>query len=209
MKSIFLYILTKKRDQIEETIKMQMTCSIQAVNLQQIKWLASLTAESEKIYWSLTEQIVKKAEISSFLNALTVFVKENQNKIDEIRMSVFQLNCKESDALWIQSYQIAVHLSIWCWWHEDKDTSNLEKLTKKIVCCTSFWQNHEKNWRWDFVWVQKYEENLQQNEVITRYLNEKLLDQLQLIITVIDQTCYDQDDKSLYYINTLMNTLYS
>ena len=49
MKSILLYILTKKRNQIEETIKMQMTCSIWAVNLQQIEWLASSTAESENV----------------------------------------------------------------------------------------------------------------------------------------------------------------
>ena len=37
IKSILLYILTKKRNQIKETIKIQMTCSIQTVNLQQIE----------------------------------------------------------------------------------------------------------------------------------------------------------------------------
>ena len=42
-----------------------------------------------------------------------------------------------------------------------------------------------------------------------RYLNERLLDQLQLIVTVIDHVCYDQDGKSLHYTGVLMNTLYS
>ena len=37
MKSILLYSLTRKRDQIEETMRVQMTYLIQSINLQQIE----------------------------------------------------------------------------------------------------------------------------------------------------------------------------
>ena len=42
-----------------------------------------------------------------------------------------------------------------------------------------------------------------------KYLNERFLDQLQLIVTIIDHACYDQDDKSSHYTDALINTLYS
>ncbi len=96
------------------------------------------------------------------------------------------MNWKEIDFFWINDYFVSVHASIECWRHEDKDLTDSEKLTLKWIQCASAWQRQILNWRRDYVYVQEYAENDQENSDIVKALNDRLIKQLQIIITVRD-----------------------
>ena len=63
------------------------------------------------------------------------------------------------------------------------------------------------NWRRDYVYVQEYAENDQENSDIVEALNDKLMKQLQIIITVHDSLHQDDNEKSVQYSRTLIELL--
>ena len=63
------------------------------------------------------------------------------------------------------------------------------------------------NWRRDYVYVQEYAENDQENSDIVEALNDKLMRQLQIIITVRDSLRQDDNEKSVQYSRALIELL--
>jgi len=63
------------------------------------------------------------------------------------------------------------------------------------------------NWRRDYVYVQEYAENDQENSDIVETLNDRLMRQLQIIITVRDSLHQDDNEKSVQYLKTLIELL--
>ncbi len=63
------------------------------------------------------------------------------------------------------------------------------------------------NWRCDYVYVQEYAENDQENSDIVEALNDRLMRQLQIIITVRDSLRQDDNEKSVQYSRALIKLL--
>ncbi len=63
------------------------------------------------------------------------------------------------------------------------------------------------NWRRDYIYVQEYTENDQENSDIVEALNDKLMKQLQIIITVHDLLHQDDNEKFVQYLRTLIELL--
>ncbi len=63
------------------------------------------------------------------------------------------------------------------------------------------------NWRRDYVYVQEYAENDQENSDIVKALNDKLMRQLQIIITVRDSLRQNDNEKSVQYSRALIELL--
>ena len=59
----------------------------------------------------------------------------------------------------------------------------------------------------DYVNVQEYAENDQENSDIVKALNDRLMKQLQIIITVHDSLHQDDNEKSVQYSRTLIELL--
>ncbi len=63
------------------------------------------------------------------------------------------------------------------------------------------------NWRCDYIYVQEYAENDQENSDIVEALNDRLMRQLQIIITVHDSLRQDDNEKSVQYSRALIELL--
>ncbi len=63
------------------------------------------------------------------------------------------------------------------------------------------------NWRRDYIYVQEYAENDQENSDIVEALNDRLMRQLQIIITVHNSLRQDDNEKSVQYLRALIELL--
>ncbi len=162
---------------------------------------------SNSWFWRIASEIAKMTHIESFLNELSIFIRESRRKKSEIKSNKYQMNWKEIDFFWINDYFVSVHVSIECWRREDKDSTNSEKLTSKRIQCASAWQRQMLNWRCDYVYVQEYAENDQENSDIVEALNDRLMRQLQIIITVHDSLRQNDNEKSVQYSRALIELL--
>ncbi len=63
------------------------------------------------------------------------------------------------------------------------------------------------NWRRDYVYVQEYADDNQENSDIVEALNDKLMRQLQIIITVRDSLRQDDNEKPVQYSRALIELL--
>ncbi len=105
--------------------------------------------------WRHAVSIMKHMKINDFVNCLTVFIKENQNKTDDFCKSNTQVNTWKNNSIWAEKYFIALSTFLITWKHIDKDADDLEKLKKKYIYCSSNWQNRDYWWQ-DHVWMQKH-----------------------------------------------------
>ncbi len=135
--------------------------------------------------------------IENFLNELSIFIRESRRKKSEIKSNKYQMNQKEIDFFWINDYFVSVHASIECWRCKNKNLTDSEKLTSKRIQCAFAWQRQMLNWRRDYIYVQEYAENDQENSDIVEALNDKLMKQLQIIITVYDLLHQNDNEKSV------------
>jgi len=78
--------------------------------------------------------------ILRFLDALTAFVHNCQNKADEINSTDNDLNWRLKDSSSVAPYYVCVHESLKCWKQNEKNIQNLEELIEERVYCTSDWQ---------------------------------------------------------------------
>ncbi len=214
MKNIILHDLITFRSEIDERMKVMITKSSRSLDLTQLKWdLSEMNSNrwrnwfNNSQFWRIASEIAKTTHIENFLNELSIFIRESRCKKSEIKSNKYQMNQKEIDFFWINDYFISVHASIECWRHEDKDSTDFEKLTSKRIQCASAWQKQMLNWRRDYVYVQEYAENDQENSDIVEALNDKLMKQLQIIITVHDSLHQDDNEKSVQYSRTLIELL--
>jgi len=166
MKDIILHDLITFRSEIDERMKVMITKSFRSLDLMQLEWnLSEMNLNrrwnwsSNFWFWCIAFEIAKMTHIENFLNELSIFIRESQRKKSEIKSNKYQMNWKEIDFFWINDYFVSVHASIECWRHEDKDSTDFEKLTSKWIRCASAWQRQMLNWRRDYVYVQEYAEN--------------------------------------------------
>ncbi len=214
MKDIILHDLIMFRSKIDERMKVMITKSSRSLDLTQLEWdLSEMNSNrwwnwsNNSRFWCITSEIAKMIHIESFLNELSIFIRESWRKKSEIKSNKYQMNRKEIDFFWINDYFVSVHASIECWRCKDKDSTNSEKLTLKWIRCASAWQRQMLNWRRDYVYVQEYAENDQENSDIVKALNDKLMKQLQIIITVRDSLHQDDNEKSVQYSKALIELL--
>ncbi len=214
MRNIILHDLITFRSEIDERIKVVITKSFRSLDLTQLEWdLSEMNLNqwwnwsSNFWFWRIASEIAKTTHIKNFLNELSIFIRESRRKKSEIKSNKYQMNRKEIDFFWINNYFVSVHASIECWRCEDKDSTDSEKLTLKWIRCASAWQRQMLNWRRDYVYVQEYAENDQENSDIVKALNDKLMRQLQIIITVRDSLRQDDNEKSVQYSRALIELL--
>ncbi len=214
MRNIILHDLITFRSEIDERMKVMITKSSRSLDLMQLEWdLSEMNSNlrwnwfSNFRFWRIASEIAKTTHIKNFLNELSIFIRESRRKKSEIKSNKYQMNQKEIDFFWINNYFVSVHASIECWRREDKNSTNFEKLTLKWVQCASAWQKQMLNWRCDYVYVQEYAENDQENSDIVEALNDRLMRQLQIIITVHDSLRQDNNEKSVQYSRALIELL--
>ncbi len=214
MRDIILHDLITFRSEIDERMKVMITKFSRNLDLTQLEWdLSEINLNqrwnwsNNSRFWCITSEIAKMTHIESFLNELSIFIRESWRKKSEIKSNKYQMNQKEIDFFWINDYFVSVHASIECWRCEDKDSTNSEKLTLKWIQCASAWQRQMLNWRRDYIYVQEYAENDQENSDIVEALNDKLMKQLQIIITVHDSLHQDDNEKSVQYSRVLIELL--
>ncbi len=166
MKDIILHDLIMFRSEIDERMKVMITKSSRSLDLTQREWSLSemnlnrrWNWSSNSQFWHITSEITKMTHIESFLNELSIFIRESRRKKSEIKSNKYQINQKEIDFFWINDYFVSVHALIECWRCKDKDSTDSEKLTLKWIWCASAWQRQMLNWKRDYVYVQEYAEN--------------------------------------------------
>ncbi len=214
MKDIILHDLITFRSEIDERMKVMITKSFKSLDLTQLEWdLSEMNLNqrwnwsSNFWFWRIASEITKTIHIESFLNKLSIFIRESRRKKSEIKSNKYQMNWKEINFFWINDYFVSIHASIECWRCKDKDSINSEKLTLKRIQCASAWQKQMLNWRRDYIYVQEYVENDQENSDIVEVLNDRLMKQLQIIITVRDSLRQDDNEKSVQYSRALIELL--
>ncbi len=152
MKDIILHDLITFRSEIDERMKVMITKSSRSLDLTQLEWSLSEMNSNRRRNWSsnfrfwrIASEIVKTTHIESFLNELSIFIRESRRKKSEIESNKYQMNQKEIDFFWINDYFVSVHASIECWRCKDKDSIDSEKLTLKRIRCASAWQRQMLN----------------------------------------------------------------
>ncbi len=133
-------------------------CRISGLSLQQKrKWVQCEDLNFRQ--WCSVLTLNTALDISEFLDALTAFVHNCQNKADEINSTDNDLNWRLKDSSSVAPYYVCVHESLKCWKQSKKNIQNLEKLIEERVYCTSNWQRREDLWRHDCVLIQKRSED--------------------------------------------------
>ncbi len=147
MKDIILHDLIMFRSKIDKRMKIMITKSFRSLDLTQLEWdLSEMNLNqwwnwfNNSQFWRIASEITKMTHIESFLNELSIFIRESRRKKSEIKSNKYQMNRKEIDFFWINNYFVSVHALIECWRCEDKDSTNSEKLTSKRIRCASAWQ---------------------------------------------------------------------
>ena len=147
--------------------------------------------------------IVLYLKVLNLIDVLTVFVSECRKQIDCVSILNSELDCWNSDSFWISSYHISIHLFITCW-KQNKNLINMKKFSSELVYCNLKWQDKLNNWRWNYVFVQKYEKssnNYQQNLSV---IKNKMMRQLQLIVIVVNSERKNESNNCLKYINAFI-----
>jgi hypothetical protein len=79
---------------------------------------------------------------------------------------------------WIESYLISLHSLMRCWIKTEKNSEDVQAITKQLIRCKEQWHS-KSSAHHDFLWMQKYDDNFNISSV-----DEKTLDQLQAIIII-------------------------
>ena len=99
-----------------------------------------------------------------------------------------------------------IHASIRMWRKLDKDADDLDRLSKEICRCAFNWQNEETRRR-DHVWIQEYHSNVINRSDNQHSWDERMIEQLQLVIIVLNRKRHDRKSKPLRYIDAMIELL--
>jgi len=96
MKNIILHDLIMFRSKIDERIKVMITKFFRSLDLTQFKWdLSEMNSNqwwnwfSNFWFWCIASEIAKMTHIKSFLNELSIFIKESWRKKSEIKSNKY------------------------------------------------------------------------------------------------------------------------
>ncbi len=195
----------RKISTVKDRLQMQVIASSEHIKLNKLsclltsyEWFRIKTTElSTKLKtWRHAVSVMKHTKIDDLVNCLTIFIRENRNKTDDLRRSNTQANIWKNDSVWAEKYFIALSTFLITWKRIDKDADDLEKLRKKYVRCSSNWQNRDY-WQQHHVWMQKHQDE-QHQAIMLRSLNEKILNHLNLIVTVLNHKRLNSNKLSVY-----------
>ncbi len=156
--------------------------------------------------WCYALILVKILNIKKLLDVLTVFMCKCCNIVDEKVVSDRELNKKKKDSIWVRSYYVSVHESLQCWKWDEKNVDDLENLVSDKVYCSLNWQRKKKVWRCDYVLIQK---RLKEVTEVSTLLNNRLSDQLRLILFIIDLLHQNNKSNELQHNDVLDKLLKS
>jgi len=94
--------------------------------------------------WCLVFVLNTALDILKLFNALTVFVCNCQNAVNEISITDNDLNQRVKDSSDVKLYYICVHGSLKCWKWNKKNIHDLKSLISKRVYYILNWQNRVK-----------------------------------------------------------------
>ncbi len=156
--------------------------------------------------WCHALILVEILNIEKLLDMLTVFMRKCCNIIDKKVISDRELNKKKKDSIWVKSYYVSVHESLQCWKRDEKDVDDLENLVSDRVYCSLNWQKKKKVWRRDYVLIQK---RSKETTEVSTLLNDRLSNQLRLILFIIDSLRQDNKNNELRHNDVLIELLKS
>jgi len=96
MKDIILHDLITFRSKINKRMKIMITKSSRSLDLMQLEWdLSEMNSNqrwnwfSNSWFWCITSEIMKMTYIESFLNELSIFIRESRHKKSEIESNKY------------------------------------------------------------------------------------------------------------------------
>ncbi len=212
MKNVLLYEKTKFIQIKKNIMSAMITIIYQAINFSKLsisifyaQCYQILDARLNSKKWCFTSTLMKNLDIFEFLNALTVFIRESCNVINEIQVFNHDLDKWVKNAVDAESCFITIHDFLVCWKQNKKNKNDSNSLVKDKVICALNWQKSEK-WRCDCVLIQ--ESSASSNDS-SDTLNDCLSEWLQLIISIIDQFQRNDKDCLLKYIDAFIDLLKS
>ena len=102
-------------------------------------------------YWCYIKKLIELLNMSEVILVLIVFIKEQCSTFDKNEINSTNRYKLERNSSWIDNFYVDVHDSITCWFLNEKNCSNLNKLVEKKIQCKSNWQNKIDCWRRDYV----------------------------------------------------------
>ncbi len=151
MKNVLLYKKTKFIQVKKNAMSAMITILCQAIDLSKLSISVShaqcyqiLNARLDSKKWCLASTLMKNLDILEFLNALTVFIREYCNVIDEIQVFNHDLDRWVKNAVDAESCFITIHDFLVCWKWDEKNENDLNSFVKDRVICASNWQKSEK-----------------------------------------------------------------
>ena len=145
-----------------------------------------------------------KFECLNFIDALTMFIREQRKRANDISYNDTHFDIRERDSFWAKNYFVEIHKSLICWKRDEKNSTNSNRLEEEKMWCASQWRNR-KDWRRDSVWVQKNDSknNYHNNDFVID--SDKCVEQLLLIIFVLDHERLNYKERSRKYIEALID----
>jgi hypothetical protein len=156
--------------------------------------------------WCHALILIEILNIKKLLDALTVFMCKCCNIVNKKVVSDKELSKKKKDSIWVKSYYVSIHESLQCWKRDEKDVNDLENLVSDRVYCSSNWQRKKRVWGCDYVLIQK---RLKEMIEVLTLLNDRLSDQLWLILFIIDSLRQDNKSNELWHNDVLVELLKS
>jgi len=212
MKNVLLYEKTKFIQIKKNTMSAMITILCWTINFSKLSILVFhaqcyqiLDARLDSKKWCFAFTLMKNLNIFEFLNALTVFIHESCNVINEIQVFNHDLDKWVKNTVNAELCFITIHDSFVCWKWDEKNENDSNSLVKDRVICALNWQKSEK-WRRDCVLIQ--ESSASSNDS-SDTLNDHLSEWLQLIISIIDQFQWNDRNCFLKYTDAFINLLKS
>jgi hypothetical protein len=140
--------------------------------------------------------------MSKLISALTIFIKEQRRTTNNMQeLKEIDKYCRESNSSWMKNLYVNFHDFLTCWIRNKQDSSNMKNLIEEKIRCKSNWQNKFDHWKQDYVWMQK--------QTSFDALNDKLIEQIQVIMTIEDSRRIINQTKSNIYFKVLLNLMRS
>ena len=156
--------------------------------------------------WCHASILVEILNMKKLLDMLTIFMCKCHNIVNKKVVSDKKLDKKKKDLIWVKSYYVSVHESLQCWKQDEKNVDDLENLVSDRVYCSLNWQKKKKVWRRDYVLIQK---RLKEATEVLTLLNDRLSDQLQLVLFIIDSLHQDNKSNELWHNDVFIELLKS
>ena len=213
MKDIELYRQSRKGNQVDKEMTVQVSSLTRALDLSSLDWswdeeeMDQLQAVGRSYKtWREAFRVADVLHLHNFLDALAVFIRESRYKLEGVRTSNANLYRRETDSSWAGSHLISIHKGIKCWIRDGKDSSDLEALKSEIIRCAPSWMR-SRNWRRDYVWVQENSAGECHGTGNSRALEGRLIGHVQLIVSIVDHARRDSRGKHPMYSGVLLDLL--